>query len=322
MKKIFITLSLLSNLFFYSHMANAAEQSLDQMVAIVNDDLITRSELDRELKATKMQMTQQSNNLPASEAELKKLALNQLINKKLQLQLASQAGITISDQDVDKAIKTIASKNNVSVDELFVHVKQEGMSPDSYRTEIHDQIVMQKLQQHEIAGKVNVTPEEINAFMKSSGSQVSGDSEYRIEDILIPTSDTPSAQELSTAKARAESIVQKLQSGVVFSKIADEQAKGAAALQDNDLGYRKLAELPSAFADTVAGMKKNGVAGPIQTGNGLHILHMTDLRSTNAANPLSDRKTVEAMLLQQKFEQAMQTWVAKLRSAAFITEAV
>ncbi len=126
--------------------------------------------------------------------------LQQLINKKLQLQTANQAGLTISDAEVDDAIKRIAAQNNVSVEELYKHIEQTGMTAANYRNEIHDQVLMQRLQQHEVAGKVTVTQEEITAFMKANPAKDSGISEYRLQDILIPLSDSPSAAELAAAK--------------------------------------------------------------------------------------------------------------------------
>tara|TARA_R110000868_G_scaffold90546_4_gene251232 strand:+ start:954 stop:1925 length:972 start_codon:yes stop_codon:yes gene_type:complete len=323
MKYIILVFTLLGNLFFCAPFAQAADQSLDQMVAIVNDDLITRSELKREMQATKMQMAQQGNRGSISDKSLEKQVLDQLINKKLQLQMAEQAGISISDQDVETAIKTIAGQNNVSVDELYSHIKQEGLSKETYRHNIHDQIVMQKLQQHEVAGKITISPEEVTDFMKSQAFQENGTNEYRLQDILVPTSDTPSSNEVMAAKARAETIMQKLKNGTSFKSLAQAESHGAQALEGGDLGWRKLPEIPSAFTDHIAKMKKLSFAGPIQTPNGFHILRLTDVRKLDSDNKtLSDRKTVEAMLLQQKFDQAIQTWVSKLRSTAFITASV
>ncbi len=323
MKKIFvftlICISTLSSVCF----AKSSEQSLDQMVAVVNEDLITRSELERAMTATKMQIAQQPAATNISEKSLEKQVLQQLINKKLQLQTAEQAGISITDQELDKAITNIASQNNVSIDELYKHVEDEGMSIATYRHEIRDQIILQKLQQREIAGKVTITPEEVNAFMKSNAFKENSANEYRLQDILIPTSDTPSTQEIAAVRARAETLMQQLRNGVSFDALAKAESRGATALQGGDLGWRKLPEIPSAFADKITGMKKNDIAGPIQTPNGFHILLMTDLRKLDDNNKtLSDRKAVEAMLLQQKFEAAVQSWVSKLRSQAFITSSL
>lgn len=323
MKKILLILAA-CHLLAMPAFAKTSGQPLDQMVAIVNEDLITRSELDHAMTAARLQISQQPAATSVSDKSLEKQVLDQLINKKLQLQAAEAAGIQVSDDDVKEAIQKIASQNNVSVDELMVHVEGEGMSAANYKHEIHDQMVMQKLQQREVAGKISVTPEEVTAFMKANSTQKStANNEYRLQDILVPLSDTPSAAEIAAAKERANTLMQKLKSGTSFTALAQAESKGANALQGGDMGWRKLPEIPTAFMEHVPGMKKNGLAGPIQTGNGFHILLLTDVRQLDSGNQMmADRKSVEMMLMQQKFEQAVQSWVSKLRSTAFISATV
>jgi peptidyl-prolyl cis-trans isomerase SurA len=311
MKKNMFAFIMLSSFALSASNAMAASKPLDQMVAVVNDDLITRSELDQAITAAKMQITRQT---------------EQLINKKLQLQAAAQSGIVISDQDVDNAIHTIASQNNVSVDVLYEHVAQQGLTPALYKTEIHDQIVLQKLQQHEVAGKVTITQDEVTNYMKSLKPTAVSQAvayEYRLQDILVPTSDTPSKQQLNDAKVRATAIKEELEKGVVIEKLPE--LSGSNAAQTEDIGWRKIEEVPSQFVKHVTNMKKNSVAGPIEAPNGMHVIVMKDMHQleTTASNAnVVDRKSVEAMLLQQKFDKAVQSWVSRLRSQAFISASV
>ena|SRR3990167_7418134 len=320
MKKIVIISTLVLNTFLGICYASPEEQSLDQMVAVVNDDLITRSELDKAVQLVKAQMAQSQTGVTPPDKTIEKQVLDQLINKKLQLQVVEAAGIKIPDDEVEKAITNIATQNNVSVEQLYEHVKQTGQTPASYRSDIREQIALQKLQQHEVSKQVTITPEEVTAFMASNAFKQNGTNEYRLQDILIPTSDTPSSAEIATAKTRAGSIMQKLRNGADFNALAKAESRGETALQGGDLGWRRLPEIPSAFADQITGMKKADLAGPIQTANGFHILLLTDVRKLDSANnPVPDRKSVEAMLLQQKYEAAVQNWVSRLRSQAFIT---
>lgn len=319
MKYILLICIFFNSLWFSVCFANESTQSLDQMVAVVNEDLITRSELNRAMAAAKAQITQVSTSSLPSDKVLEKQVLEQLINKKLQLQIASQSGVKVSNEELDNAIQKIAEQNHISVEELYGHIQQEGLTTASYRHEIRDQITLQRLQQHEVAGKVTITPEEVTAFMKSNSFRENGTNEYRLQDILIPTSDMPSPAEIAAARTRAESVLQKLHNGANFTALAKTESRGNTALQGGDLGWRKLPEIPSAFADQVTDMKKHDLAGPIQTPNGFHILYLADMRKLDDNNKtLADRKTVESMLLQQKFETAVQNWVSKLRSQAFI----
>ncbi len=289
----------------YADKAGKPDNSIDRIVAIVNDDVVTRSELHHSLALTKMQMTAAHTTIPSQEI-MRQQALDQLINKKLQLQIAKQIGIKITDDDLNNVIKRIADQNQVSIQTLYNQLSQEGMSVADYRDEMRDQITLQKLQQQEVINHVSVTPEEITLFMHSEMWHNPEASEYRIEDILIPITDAPKTDELSAAKQRAEAVMVEAQQG---NKIHE------ASAQVTDLGWRKLSEIPSAFAEQVAVMQAKEVAGPIQTANGFHILRLTDVRNSSAA---PDRKQAENALLQRKFEDAIKNWVSKLRAQAFI----
>ncbi len=168
MKKIVIISTLVLNTFLGVCYASPHEQSLDQMVAVVNDDLITRSELSKAVQVAKAQMAQSQNGISPPDKTIEKQVLDQLINKKLQLQVVEAAGIKIPDAEVDKAITNIATQNNVSVEQLYEHVKQTGQTPASYRSDIREQIAMQRLQQHEVSKQVTITPDEGTAFRPSN----------------------------------------------------------------------------------------------------------------------------------------------------------
>jgi peptidyl-prolyl cis-trans isomerase SurA len=312
MKNIFlIFLFLLGNCFFFSlcdvSYAAKTNEQLDQIVAIVNDDVVTRSELTHSLALIKLQMTESHMALPAS-AILRQQVLDQLINKKLQLQIAQQAGIKMTDKDVDQFIQRIADQNQVSTQTLYARLTQEGMSVSDYRKEMREQLILQKLQQQEVISHVTVSPDEITAYMHSDmwHNTNTNANEYRIDDILIALPDTPSSQQIADAKQKAQQMMAELQQGKKITQ----------PVQETDLGWRKLAEIPNEYADQVINMKAKQIVGPIQTANGFHILKLTDLRSNN--NLEADRKQVESVLLQRKFEEAIKTWISKLRAQAFI----
>jgi peptidyl-prolyl cis-trans isomerase SurA len=317
MKKLFILLTFIACTAF-TVVSFAHEESLDKTVAVVNDDIITQSELDAAIASAKMQIASEQIAAP-SDSVLHKQVLDQLINKKLQLQAAHQAGLDVNATELETAITTIATRNHLTTAQLYKKMSEEGMNVADYRTELHDELLIQKLQQQEVAGKIAVTPQEITAFIHSSMFQANATREYRLEDILIPTGDDPSPATLNTAKTKAMTVLKSVRNGVDFKKVALAESGDSHALQGGDLGWRPLAEIPTAFASKVLTMNKNDVIGPIQTPNGFHIIRLADVRSDGAAGNVPDRKTVENMLLQQKFEQAVQNWVMKLRSQAFIT---
>jgi peptidyl-prolyl cis-trans isomerase SurA len=241
-----------------------------------------------------------------SNSVLQKKVLDQLVDKKLQLQIAKQVGIHFSDEDIDRIVQNVASKNNISVAALYQRINSEGMSTSEYRNELREQMIVQKLQQQEVASRIVVTPDEINTFMRSKLVQNNGIKEYRLEDVLIALSETPSSDEVAKAKKQAESVIANLQQG--------EKVTSAT-----DLGWRKLAEIPSVFTQQVINMQTNEVAGPIKAPNGLHVIRLVAERSTGDSADAPNRSQVEQMLIQRKFQQNVQNWVSKMRSQAFIS---
>lgn len=286
--------------------AKDAAEPLDQIVAVVNDDVVTRSEFNRSLSLAKMQFAAEQKPAPA---ELQKKVLDDLINKKLQLQIAKQVGIKFTDEDIDRVASTIAGKNNISVDDLYQRISQEGMSKTEYRNQIRDQMTVQKLQQQEVATHLVVTPDEINTFMRGKVFQTNtSNREYHLEDMLIPVSDSASPAELEQAEKHAQSLLTSLKNG-----------QPVAELKPDDLGWRNLAQMPTIFKEPVSKMQTHEFAGPIRAPNGFHILRLVADRSTGNSDA-PNRTQAEQILMQQKFQEGVQHWVSKMRSQAFVTK--
>lgn len=312
-----LSFSILFSLFINpTHAATPKEQSLDNIVAVVNDVAITQTELNEAMDAMKKQMA--SNNAPTpAESILRKQILQQMIDRKIQLQLAEQAGIKVDDAQIDKTINHIAENNNVTATQLYEQVTQQGLTTASYRKEIHDEMIIQQIQQQQVGAKITVTPQEVKDFMHSKPWQASNNKEYHLEDILIELPDSPTTDQIQEARSHASAVLGKIHHGMSFRSAAIEESSGNKALQGGDLGWRKVSEIPSAFAERVLQMKANDIAGPIQTSNGFHIIHVAAIRETATKDTESSRE-VEQQLYQRKIDEAIQTWIAKLRSQAFI----
>ncbi len=300
----------------YTHATPATGQSLDGIVAVVNDTPITQTELDESIDSVKKQI--QGSNMPTPPyAVLKKQILQQLIDRKIQLQLAEQSGIKVDDAQVDKAVASVAKQNNLTVAQLLEQVRRQGLSVDAYHKELREEILMQQLQQQQVASKIVITPQEVNDFIRSKAWQSSNNKEYHLEDILVALPDSPSSQQVQDARKHAMQVLEKVRHGASFQSIAMAESSGNKALQGGDLGWRKLPEVPSAFADSILSLKKDGIAGPLQTPNGFHIIHLVDVRNI-AAHSSPNNKQIEQFIYQRKMEEASQVWMAKIRSQAFI----
>ena len=287
-------------------------KQLDRIVAVVNDDVITQSELKQAVRIIDVQAAHDPAATPALKEKLRRELLDQMINKKLQLQLAKQAHVEITDEELDHAIQTVAKDNHLSVAMLYQKLSEEGMPKAAYRREMREQMVMRKLQQQELASRINITPQEVTNYIHSSLWQNNRSKIYRLADILIPLSDAPSSDELTRAKERANSIYNQLRQKVAFNETLKK-----LSIQSVDLGWRQLPEVPSAFAEHIIQMQQNEVSEPIRTGNGFHIIQVTAIKDKQNKEALN-QKQIENLLLQRKFEEAMVHWLSKLRSQAYV----
>jgi peptidyl-prolyl cis-trans isomerase SurA len=298
--------------------SSSGVESLDGIVAVVNDSPVTTSELNAAIATIEKQMRGSGTALPP-EAILRKQVLDQVINRKLQLELAAQGGIKITDEEVNKAIGTIAAQNKVGMHELMEKVVQSGMTEVDYRKEIREEMTLQAVQQSQVSSHITISPSEVDEFMRSAAWKAFNNKEYHLEDILLTMPEAPTPQDLAAGKKKADAIIEKLHSGMSFKDVAMAQSDSSGALQGGDLGWRKLPQIPSAFADQLVHMKTNDIIGPVLTPNGYHIVRLAGMRETHS-NATQDalHKQVQQLIFQRKYEEELQSWLTRVRSEAFI----
>lgn len=296
-------------------LASTQGQALDKIVAIVNESVITQTELDVALNQIKKQLVSSGTAIPNQE-QLKNQVLDQLINKKLQLDLAEQAHIKVDDGELNKVVARIAAQNKIPVSVLYEKIKAEGLSKQAYLKELREEVTIQHVQEQNLSGKIRISSQDVDDFMRSVAWQALSGKEYHLEDILIALPDNPSTQTIANAKNRAEELIAKIRGGLNFHEATKGDNK---AMEGGDLGWRKLPEVPSAFANEITHAKEKDILGPIQTPNGFHILQVAGIRDANKSDhSVANRKQIEQLLYQRKFEEALQGWVTKLRGQAFI----
>ncbi|HSW71403.1 MAG TPA: SurA N-terminal domain-containing protein [Gammaproteobacteria bacterium] len=290
------------------------EKALDKIVAIVNDSVITQTELNQATRIARNQMAAQNMSPPETKA-LHKQILDQLINNKLQLEAAEQLGIQVKDAELDQVIKKIAEENHLSIKEFYDRIAHEGLSSSAYRKQIRESLILQHLQQREVAARISISPEEINDSLRTTQLETTGEKEYHLQDILIPLSDSPNPQEIAIAKKFADELLARLRKGITLQQLPATEVE---SVQTNDLSWRKLDEVPTAFTELVNHMQPHSFSGPVQTANGFHLIQLLGLRSLQAHSSKPERQEVAQAIFQRKFEEAMQTWLGKARGQAFI----
>jgi peptidyl-prolyl cis-trans isomerase SurA len=251
--------------------------SLDRIVAIVNDGVVTQNQLDAEMSSIKQQLEQANTPIPPTN-QLRHQVLEHLIDQSLQLQLAKKAGIEVSDADVTKAIGDIANRNGLTIDQLRVKIAEQGLNYQIYRDSIQKQIAITQLQRKEIAPSITITDQEVDDMLAALKRQGPTNPVYHIQHILITLPEAPSSEQMVHAKQKADELLIKLRAGANFQEAAVAESGDSQALQGGDLGWRKAAELPEIFANYLKTMTVGDVAGPIRTGNGFHILKLAGIR--------------------------------------------
>lgn len=301
--------------------SNLTTTPINRIVAIVNNEVITAIQLDKQTAFVTANLKANHTELPPDDI-LRKQVLDQLIDQTLELQIAKQNGIQVSDIEINDSLKHIAAKNGKTTAEMVASIKTMGLSPAEFREEIRKELTINKLQGQQVASRITITPEEVNEYLNSAAGQSLDTMEYHLADILITFPNaSPTANQINATKQKAQLIFDKANKGTDFQTLAVANSKGDNALQGGDLGWRQLLQMPSVFASEAIHMQTNQIAGPIYTENGFYILKLLGTRSQNSAKTLTPeelKQTVENLIFQRKLQERLQNWIIQLRSSAYI----
>lgn len=255
----------------------AAVVPVDRIVAVVNDDVIMKSELETRLRTIKGQLQQRNTPLPP-EADLRKQVLERLVLNQLQLQAATRLGIRVSDQRLNASIARIASQNRLNIADFRRTLERDGFDFDVFREDIRREMIISQLVQRAVKQRINITEQEVSNFLATNQQQSSAADEYRLSHILISLPEAASAEQVEAAQRKADATVAKLRAGADFSQVAATSSAGQQAFEGGDLGWRKVAQLPSLFTDIVTDMGKGDISDPIRSPSGFHIVQVADVR--------------------------------------------
>lgn len=279
--------------------APARVRTVDSIVAVVNDEVITQKELDERTEAIVRRIASQSQNgnLPPRE-QIQRQVLERMIVELAQLQLAKEMNIQIDDNMLDRAVARIAEQNRMSMQEFRNQLEKEGMSFAKFREEIRKEIIMQRVREREVDNKIQVSESEIDNFLAEEASPGNVQQEWNIAQILVRIPENASPEQIEQRRQRAEQLMQQLKSGADFAKLAAASSDGDEALKGGELGWRNQDRLPQLFVDAVAKLQPGEVAPVVKSPNGFHILKLVGKRtpsimraSGNAAAPTTITQT-------------------------------
>ena len=288
---------------------------LDRVVALVNKEVITWSEL---YQLMENEATDEMKSLDEEERmkvfkENEKAFLERLINIRLQLQEAQRLGIGVTPEEIDEAIEDIKNKYSLADGEMESSLEQQGLTLEKYKEKLSEQILMSKLVNQQVKNKILVSDEEVNDHVKKN-EETSNQESYKLRQIFF---NMPESDEMKKdLEEKASYIIEKLNEGEDFSRLAQEHSEDSSAKLGGDLGYIQKENLTKEFIDVLSDMEIGDSSIPFWTQQGLHIVKLEDKKTAQTEEILKEK--IRNKLLEEKFLKTYESWIKGLRDGAHI----
>jgi peptidyl-prolyl cis-trans isomerase SurA len=286
---------------------------LDKVVAVVNAEVITWSELYKAMEfdaspAVKALSEQERSKIFKQNETI---FLENLIDMRLLLQEAKKASINANDDEVNKTMAAIRGKYAMTDAAFADALIKEGFTMEAYKKKLSEQIIINRLIDFEVRNKVVVTEADVNAYLTKNKEMTTGDEGYRISHILIRKSDDPGQSE---EKARA--IYESIKAGEKFADAARKSSDDPSSKAGGDLGFVNKSDLSKEFIAALSRLKPGEVSEPFKTDKGMHIVLLESARIYN--NPAELKQAVKDKLIAGKFERDYKAWIKGLRQRSYV----
>ena len=291
-------------------LASAQIEVLDQVVAIVDDDIILASELQERVQGVRSTMESRGVEVPSDDVLIRE-TLDRLILDSIQLQLANRYGVRIPDQQLDEAMTRLARQNGLTLEQFRIALEQSGQSYAAAREGLRDDLAIQRVQQGNVMRNINISEQEIDNFLTTEEGEAMTQPEYQVVQALLSISRGEDPAEIAAKEAYVDEVLSNIQSGQPF-----EQAVSGTepyAFTGGDLGWRKLGDLPSMFADTVPTLTVGEVTS-VRSSSGLHLIYLADAVGGEQLVRQTDVRHILVKPTEVLNEQAAEDLVVELRA--------
>ncbi len=289
--------------------APAGPRQADFIVAVVNSEPVTNSEVRTRMGRLQRQVARQGGAQPPQEW-LAREALEQLIQELALVQLARESGIVVDDLAVDQAVQSVARQNEVSADEVYRRLAADGVARDTFRQELRRQLMQQRLREREVDARVRVSEPEIDQFLREQANGAGAPpSEIQLGHVLVAVPEGASPAQVATAQARAQAVADKARAGSDFGALAREFSEAPEASAGGLMGLRPADRYPDLFVEATKTLPVGGVAGPVRSGAGFHVLKVVD--KTRAGMPTTVTQSHARHILLRTSAQLTETAAAE-----------
>ncbi len=298
----------------------APAKIIDRVVATINEEIITLSELQEAVELLVHQMGKSQRQAPNSweDQALRRRVLEELIDKKLIEDYAREKGIGASQEEVDRAIQDVAGRAHISVDQLKDTLKKDGLSFDEYQGQIQDQIVKAKMIHHEISAKIDIKDDTIEGYYVDHPEEFRTKPGAILRHILLNLPQKPSRQITEETKEKAYRILQEIHDGMPFEEAARRYSQEATAARGGLLGFFKKGDLSPEMEASVETLDEGKVSEPILSQRGIHLIKVEE-KTSGEVRPLDKvRDLIREKLYDEAAERQFEEWRKKLRKNAYI----
>lgn len=254
---------------------------IDRIVAVVNKEVITQYELAERLNRVLKELQRRETSLP-DRSEIERQVLERLIIEKAQLQYARETGVRVDDLELDRTVNRVAEGNKLSLSEFRQTLERDAIGFDRFREELRNEILMNRLRDREVTGKITVSEGEIENFLLEQGERKDTATEYKLAHILVRVPEQATPEQLDTRRARAEEVVKRFRDGTDFAQLAAAYSDAPDALQGGAMGWRSQERLPELFVEALAKLKPGDVSSVLRSPAGFHVLKLVELRGAGA----------------------------------------
>ena len=261
--------------------AHAAVQPLDHIVAVVNDEVITRQELVKRYDEVVRNLSRQNTPLPSREI-LEKQLLERMVTELALQQHARSTGVRVDPTQVERALQRIAAQNKLDMAGLQAALEKDGQSLDSMRTTIRNELLIARARERDVDNRISVSDAEIEGYLQTQAQQ-GVETEYNFAHILVTVPENASPEQIQARRDRAEDILAQLARGADFAQLSASHSDAPNALQGGAFGWRASGKMPALFADALKPLQPGQVAPLLKSSNGFHILKLNDKRGLDVA---------------------------------------